>query len=171
MRKVVALALLLLASGIAGFLLYQGLAGGGFGTQARPAPAFELPDLDGVARSSDEWDGDIQVVNFWATWCPPCIREIPLLVEIQDEYRDRGVTVIGIAVDETEAVAEFAAGFAFNYPVVVGQEEAMNLAQAYAENFIGLPFTAFTDRSGRIRHIHTGEIHREEIEEILSRLL
>nr|WP_240901549.1 TlpA disulfide reductase family protein [Thioalkalivibrio sp. XN279] len=162
---------MLLASAVAGFLLYQGLAGGGFGTQARPAPEFTLPDLDGVARSSDEWDGDIRVVNFWATWCPPCIREIPLLVEIQDEYRDRGVTVIGIAVDETEAVAEFAADFAFNYPVVVGQEEAMNLAQAYAENFIGLPFTAFTDRAGRIRHIHTGEIHRAEIEEILSRLL
>jgi thiol-disulfide isomerase/thioredoxin len=170
-RKVIALALLLLASGVAGFLLYQGVAGGGFGTPAREAPAFTLPDLDGVARSSDEWDGDVRVVNFWATWCPPCIREIPLLVEIQDEYRDRGVTVIGIAVDETEAVAEFAAGFDFNYPVVVGQEEAMNLAQAYAENFIGLPFTAFTDRAGRIRHIHTGEIHREEIEEILSRLL
>jgi thiol-disulfide isomerase/thioredoxin len=167
-RKAIALGLLLLASGVAGFLLYQGLAGGG---QARPAPAFTLPDLDGVARSSAEWDGDIRVVNFWATWCPPCIREIPLLVEIQDEYRDRGVTIIGIAVDEAEAVAEFAAGFAFNYPVVVGQEEAMNLAQAYTENFIGLPFTAFTDRAGRIRHVHTGEIHRAEIEEILSRLL
>jgi thiol-disulfide isomerase/thioredoxin len=170
-RKIIALGLLLLASGVAGFLLYQGLAGGGFGTQARQAPAFTLPDLDGVARSSEEWDGDIRVVNFWATWCPPCIREIPLLVEIQEEYRDRGVTIIGIAVDETEAVAEFAAGFAFNYPVVVGQEDAMNLAQAYAENFIGLPFTAFTDRAGRIRHVHTGEIHRAEIEEILQRLL
>jgi thiol-disulfide isomerase/thioredoxin len=171
LKKTIALVLLLLGSGVAGFLLYQGLAGGGSGTQARPAPAFTLPDLEGVARSSAEWDGDIRVVNFWATWCPPCIREIPLLVEIQDEYRERGVTVIGIAVDETAAVAEFAAGFAFNYPVVVGQEEAMALAQSYAENFIGLPFTAFTDRAGRIRHIHTGEIHREEIEEILSSLL
>lgn len=169
MRKTLALVLLLLASGVAGFVLYQFMAAGQ--DAARPAPAFTLPDLDGTPRSSEEWRGDIQLVNFWATWCPPCIREIPLLVEIQQEYRDRGVTVIGIAVDETEAVAGFAAEFDFNYPVVVGQEEAMNLAQAYADNFIGLPFTAFVDREGRIRHVHTGEIHRPEIEEILAELL
>ena len=169
MRKAVVLALLLLASGLAGFVAYQFISTDS--AAARPAPAFELPDLDGTPRPSAEWDGDIQIVNFWATWCPPCIREIPLLVEIQEEYRDRGVTVIGIAVDETEAVAEFAADFDFNYPVVVGQEDAMNLAQAYAENFIGLPFTAFVDREGRIRHVHTGEIHRPELEEILAGLL
>lgn len=169
MRKVVALALLLLASGVAGFVLYQFIAADS--AAARPAPAFTLPDLAGTPRSSAEWNGDLRIVNFWATWCPPCIREIPLLVEIQEEYRDRGVTVIGIAVDETEAVAEFAADFDFNYPVVVGQEEAMNLAQAYAESFIGLPFTAFVDRDGRIRHVHTGEIHRPELEEILAGLL
>jgi thiol-disulfide isomerase/thioredoxin len=171
MKRTLAIVLLLIASGSAGFFLYQGLAGGGASTQARAAPAFTLPDLTGTPRSGDEWQGDIRVVNFWATWCPPCIREIPLLVEIQDEYRARGVTVLGIAVDETEAVAEFAASFEFNYPVLVGQEEAMNLAQAFADNFIGLPFTAFTDREGNIRHVHTGEIHRDEIEQILARLL
>ena len=171
MKKMLAILLLLLASGSAGFFLYQGLMGDGDSDSARAAPSFSLPDLTGTPRSGDEWQGDIRVVNFWATWCPPCIREIPLLVAIQDEYRARGVTVVGIAIDETEAVAEFAAGFEFNYPVLVGQEEAMNLAQAFADNFIGLPFTAFTDREGRIRHVHTGEIHREEIEEILARLL
>jgi thiol-disulfide isomerase/thioredoxin len=182
MKRAIPLLLLALASGIAGFLLYGGLAGqrgaapDGLPPLARPqvaeqAPAFELPDLAGVARTSGEWDGAIRVVNFWATWCPPCIREIPLLVEIQAEYGPRGVQVLGIAIDETEEVARFAEGFEFNYPVLVGQQDAMDLAHRFVNNFIGLPFTVFTDRSGRIVEVHTGEIHRDQIEAILATLL
>ena len=182
MKRTIPLVLLALASGIAGFLLYGGFAGqrgaelDGPPPVARPqaaehAPAFVLPDLAGVARASGEWDGAIRVVNFWATWCPPCIREIPLLVEIQAEYGARGVQVLGIAIDETEEVERFAESFEFNYPVLVGQQDAMDLAHSFVHNFIGLPFTVFTDRSGRIVKVHTGEIHREQIEAILASLL
>jgi hypothetical protein len=79
--------------------------------------------------------------------------------------------VIGIAIDETEAVAGFAERFEFNYPVLVGQEDAMELGNRFLNGFIGLPFTVFTDRSGRILQVHNGEIHREEIEAILAELL
>ena len=180
MTRALPLALLALVAGAAGFFIYLKLF-----TQAPPetqpataarqaaefAPAFTLPDLEGVPRASTEWDGSVRVVNFWATWCPPCIREIPLLVDVQDRFGDRGVQVIGIAIDETEAVAEFAADFDFNYPVLIGQQDAMDLANTFVNNFIGLPFTAFTDREGRILRVHTGEIHREQIEAILAELL
>jgi len=177
------LVLLAAASGAAGFLLYVGLVGkdrplddGLPPLPAAPqaaefAPDFVLPDLDGKARSSSEWHGTVRVVNFWATWCPPCIREIPLLVDIQQEYADRGVQVLGIAIDEAENVVEFAADFQFNYPVLIGQDEAMDLGHQFLNGFIGLPFTAFTDRGGRILRVHSGEIHREQIEAILAELL
>ena len=182
MKRGLALAVLALSAGAAGFFLYLGLAGDRLPDDGLPplppppqaaefAPAFTLPDIAGTPRSSSEWDGSIRVVNFWATWCPPCIREIPLLMDIQREYGDRGVQVIGIAIDETEAVTEFSAEFAFNYPVLIGQEDALALGNAFLDGFIGLPFTAFTDRNGRILDVHTGELHREQLEEILARLL
>lgn len=185
MRKVLPLALLALIAGGVGFFAYLGVSGGLSGDApddglpppppppqaAEFAPDFVLPDLAGQPREGSEWDGSIRLVNFWATWCPPCIREIPLLMDIQREYGERGLQVIGIAIDETEAVAGFAEEFDFNYPVLVGQEDAMALGNAFLDGFIGLPFTAFTDRSGRIVEVHTGELHREQIEEILARML
>jgi thiol-disulfide isomerase/thioredoxin len=183
MTRVLPLVLLALTSAAVGFILYLALAGNdraaGDGLppippapqQAKFAPQFVLPDLAGTPRSSTEWDGTIRVVNFWATWCPPCIREIPLLVDIQNEYAERGVRVIGIAIDETEAVARFAEDFDFNYPVLVGQEDAMDLGNQFLSGFIGLPFTAFADRSGRIHRVYTGELHREQLEAILAELL
>jgi thiol-disulfide isomerase/thioredoxin len=182
-NRLLPLVVLALASGAAGFLLYTGLSGkdrAADGLQlpalaapqpASVAPEFTLPDIDGTPRSSTEWHDSIRVVNFWATWCPPCIREIPLLVDIQREYGARGVQVIGIAIDEPEAVAEFAQDFEFNYPVLVGQDDAMDLGNLFLNGFIGLPFTAFTDRRGRILRVHTGELHREQIESILAELL
>lgn len=183
MNRLLPLAVLALASGVAGFLLYQGLGDRERATDAarlpvpaapQPAavaPEFELPDLAGAPRSSREWHDSIRVVNFWATWCPPCIREIPLLVDIQREYEARGVQVIGIAIDEADAVAEFARDFEFNYPVLIGQEDAMDVGNLFMNGFIGLPFTAFTDRRGRIVRVHTGELHREQLEAILGEIL
>jgi thiol-disulfide isomerase/thioredoxin len=182
-KRILPLAVLAGASAAVGFFLYLWLvdhreqADDGFPPmpaaplQAEYAPQFTLPDLEGTPRSSTEWDGTIRVVNFWATWCPPCIREIPLLMDIQREYAQRGVQVIGIAIDETAAVTEFAAEFGFNYPVLIGQEDAWELGNRFLDGFIGLPFTAFADRSGRILRVHTGELHREQLEAILAELL
>ena len=138
---------------------------------AKTAPPFALPDLDGTVRSSEEWNGMVRVVNFWATWCPPCRKEIPLLKEIQTEFADRGVQIIGIAMDETQAVTDYAQTMQFNYPVLIGQQDAVALGNEFLKDFIGLPFTAFTDREGRIIDIHTGELHRDQIEAYLKPLL
>ena len=171
--RILPLLLLALLSGATGFLAYRGLDGTDpvDAGAAAMAPAFALPDVQGNLRSSSEWDGKLRIVNFWATWCPPCRREIPLLVDVQREFADRDVQVIGIAIDEAEAVTEFAGRIPFNFPVLVGQQDAMDLANQYLPDFVGLPFTAFADASGRIVHVHTGELHREQIEAILGQML
>ena len=120
-----------------------------------------------MARQSSEWDGEVRVVNFWATWCPPCRREIPLLKELQAEYGDR-IRIVGIAIDDMEAVREYAVGADFNYPVLVGQQDAVDLGNQVLQDWIGLPFTAFTDASGKVHHIHVGELHREQAERFLA---
>ena len=91
-------------------------------------PEFALEDLGGEIRSIHGWEGDALVINFWATWCAPCLREIPLLKEFQDANGSAGVQVVGIAVDRLEAVQAFAEDMGFNYPVLVGQLAAMEAA-------------------------------------------
>jgi thiol-disulfide isomerase/thioredoxin len=171
-RQVLALVVLALASAASGYLAYTGLRAPS--PTAAPAtdtlPAFALTDLDGVVRRSTEWEGEVRVVNFWATWCPPCRREIPLLKELQAEYGDR-VRIIGIAIDDMEAVQEYALEAAFNYPVLVGQQDAVELGNRVLEDWIGLPFTAFADASGRVHHVHVGELHREQAEDFIGSTL
>jgi peroxiredoxin len=129
--------------------------------------SFELADVSGTMRSSDEWAGQPQLINFWATWCAPCRREIPLLKETQDEHGDFGLQVIGIAVDFAEEVEAYAAEAEFNYPILVGQEDAMAVAESSGVEFIGLPFTMVVAASGELLKTHVGEIEREHIDEIV----
>jgi len=136
-------------------------------------PEFTLPDLDGVERHLSEWHGRHRLLNFWATWCAPCRREIPLLKAFQDEHGKDGFQVIGIAVDFAEDVAEYALDAQFNYPVLVGQEDAMAVAETSGVEFIGMPFTMIVAADGELLNAHIGEIHQEELEhivEVLARL-
>jgi len=131
-------------------------------------PIFALSDSDGIERSISEWDGSALVVNFWATWCAPCRREIPLLNALQSEYADAGIQVIGVAVDFREDVVAFLQEIAVNYPVLIGEQEAIDAAEAFGMDFIGLPLTAFTDHAGRVVHLHLGEVHREQAEIVFA---
>ena len=129
---------------------------------------FELPDLDGNLRHSSEWDGKARLINFWATWCAPCRREIPLLKATQDAYGSSNLQVIGIAVDFPDAVAAYAEEAAFNYPILVGQEDAMAVAESSGINFIGLPFTMVVSSAGDLIKTHIGEINEDHIEKITT---
>ncbi len=170
-KQLLLITLLAILSAAAGFFLYKGsppridapaIAG--------EAPAFVLPDIEGTERHSEEWSGSVRLINFWATWCPPCRREIPLLIDLQEEH-GRSIQVLGIAIDDMEAVEAYAAEKNFNYPVLVGQQDAIDIANAFLSDFIGLPFTAFVDENGKLVHVHVGELHRDQAEEFLSELL
>ncbi len=131
-------------------------------------PDITLADRDGKPRALSEWDGKVLVINFWATWCAPCRREIPMLNELAREHRGQGVEVIGIAVDFREDVLQYLQKMPIDYIVLIGEQDGMDAARAFGMDTIGLPFTAFTDSSGRIATIHVGELHRPQAEAILK---
>ena len=124
---------------------------------------FSLPDLDGNVRQISDWNGKARLINFWATWCAPCRREIPLLKKTQAEHAENNLQVIGIAVDFIEQVTAYAEEAEFNYPILIGQEEAMAAAEATGIDFIGMPFTMIVAPDGRLIKTHIGEIHENQM--------
>ena len=129
-------------------------------------PAFTLNDIDGRPRDFSEWDGRHRMLNFWATWCAPCRREIPLLKEFQVEQGDAGILIMGIAVDYPEEVARYAENVEFNYPILVGQEDAMAVAESSGVQFIAMPFTMFVTRDGEFLSAFIGELHRSHLDTV-----
>jgi thiol-disulfide isomerase/thioredoxin len=131
-------------------------------------PSFALPDVDGVSHDFSEWDGKNRILNFWATWCAPCRREIPLLKAFQDEQRDNGFQVIGIAVDFPEPVARYAEAADFNYPILIGEQDAMAVAESSGVQFVGLPFTMFVAADGELLSAYIGELHQSHLDTIVD---
>lgn len=113
--------------------------------------------------------GRVLVVNFWATWCEPCRREIPLLLKLRREHAADGVEVVGIAVDSRDAVLKYAQDMHIDYPVLVGEQEGFEAVQAFGMETV-LPFTVFTDRQARIVTLKVGELHADEAAFILDRV-
>ena len=124
----------------------------------RRRPDFRLPDPDGVERGPADWDGKVLVLNFWATWCPPCLEEMPAFMALQERYREQGVQFLGVALDEADNVRRFVAELGLNYPTVYGQEQAMEVGTAYGNRIGALPYTAIIDRDGNIARTHVGAL-------------
>ena len=150
------------------------LPGGGFDPTLPPVkiperlPDFSLKDRDGKTTSIRAWSGKSLIINFWATWCEPCRREIPLLETLHSQWSGRGVAVIGIAVDHREQVVAFANEFKIPYPLLIGEEDALEVAAAFGVASPPFPFTVFTDRRGEVVALYVGELHQAEAALILS---
>ena len=134
-------------------------------------PDFTLPNLDDQSRSIGEWDGKVVLVNFWATWCPPCRREIPGFVEVYQQYRSKGFEVVGIAIDDPDAVSRFVTSAGIDYTVLWGQAGATEVAQRYGNKAGVLPFSVLIDRKGIVRLTRAGELDRDELEAALEKYL
>lgn len=134
-------------------------------------PEFSLPDLEGVQHKLSKWDGKVLVVNFWATWCPPCRKETPAFVELQEKYGAQGLQFIGVAIDEKDNVEDFADTYGVNYPMLLGNLDAINISKQYGNRFGTLPYTVIVDRKGKINFIQRGELLKTTAEEKIKALL
>lgn len=137
-------------------------------------PDFRLADGQGRLRDAAEWDGRVLMVNFWASWCIPCRREIPDFIALQEAHGGEGLQIVGIALDEQAQVDRFLDGIGveLNYPSLVSPDlDGIALAQAYGNHIGILPYTVLIDRRGRIVFAQFGELSRERAEREILPLL
>jgi thiol-disulfide isomerase/thioredoxin len=132
-------------------------------------PQITLPGPDGLPRSLRQWQGQPLLINFWATWCEPCRREIPLLRALRRERTAEHLEVVGIAVDLLDAVRKYIPGHDIDYPVLVGEQGGLAAVNAFGMDTV-LPFSVFADRRGRVVTLKIGELHRDEADLILDRV-
>ncbi len=158
----------------------EALAGGPEAVQADTIDAgnaalrrvdFALPDLDGRPRQLSEWDGDLVLLNFWATWCPPCKKEMPMFQEHYERHAGQGFTIVAVAVDELDETRAFVDGFGIEFPVLIGQEEAIAVGREYGNRIGALPYTVVIDRDGFVRETHRGEVTETDLAGWLQRHL
>ena len=138
-------------------------------TKALPEtlPDFELQDSQGVKRKLSYWAGRPLVVNYWATWCPPCVREIPLLRKLRADRAKSKLEVVGIAVDFREDVLAFAKREKLDYPLLIGEEDGLAAVEAVGMT-PAFPFTLFADSQHRIVALKVGELHQAELDLIVD---
>jgi thiol-disulfide isomerase/thioredoxin len=137
------------------------------------APISEpvLRDLDGRTHTLAEWRGKVLVLNFWATWCPPCREEMPEFVRLQNELGGQGLQFVGVAIDEPDEVRAFLKDNPVNYPILIGDEQAPDWADSLGNRLSALPFSVVFDRGGKVAHTQTGVFRREQVLETVRPLL
>ena len=134
-------------------------------------PTVRLPDLDGDPRALAEFDDRVILLNFWATWCPPCLEEIPALMALQDELGPEGLQVVGLALDDPQATREFVREHGVSYPILVGGESAFSLSEQFGNLPTTLPYSVVIDRTGVIRAVHRGALTRAQAAGLVRPLL
>jgi thiol-disulfide isomerase/thioredoxin len=140
-----------------------------FASNPQPVPPFLLQDLDGNVVSTAQWQGKVVILNFWATWCPPCREEIPILIELAKKYKD-SLLIVGVSVDDgsPDEVREFAKAFHMNYPVVMWSHE---LVSEYG-GVPALPTTFLINKDARIVQKHEGlyppEVYDTEVRALMG---
>jgi thiol-disulfide isomerase/thioredoxin len=168
-RYLVPLALVALAAGI--WLAQARYAG------KTPAPAavnalwqLGFPDTKGHQQPLSQWRGQVLVLNFWASWCAPCREEMPDFVALRAQYRPKGAEFVGIAIDNPANVLQFLQHLPVNYPVLVGEGAAHNLARQLGNPNGALPYTIVLDRDGKVVLRHLGRLPRATLETALRKI-
>ncbi len=133
--------------------------------------AAELEDLAGQRQALAQWRGQVVVLNFWAPWCPPCRKEIPGFIRLQQRYGARGLQFLGVALDQPEPVREYVQSAGINYPILLGGMAAVMLGQAAGNPQGGLPYTLILDRQGQPVITLLGAVSERRLEELIRPLL
>ncbi|QWF71764.1 TlpA family protein disulfide reductase [Methylomonas paludis] len=136
-----------------------------------PPIEFSLPDIDDKPHAISEWRGKFLVVNFWASWCGPCIKEIPEFINMQTELQAQGVQFIGVAIEEKAAVLDYLARVHINYPILVAGEAGLSLAYRLGNIINAVPFSIIVNPTGQIIHHQPGELSKDKLLSVLAPLL
>lgn len=130
-------------------------------------PALILPDLEGHPHTLRDYRGRRLLLNFWASWCGPCLDEMPALNQVQKKFGDHGAIVLGIAMDEPNRVRAFLAAHPVSYPILLGQLEAPSTSLQLGDKREILPFSVLIDANGRIIATHAGALSHAQLEQWL----
>ena len=130
-----------------------------------------LSDLTDKPHKLTEWQGKILIINFWATWCPPCLSEIPEFITLQKQYADKNVQFIGIAIDEKQAVLDYNVTAKINYPILIAGDTGIEMSKAWGNAIESVPFTVIVNSQGQIIHRQLGELSREKLLEVIQPLI
>jgi thiol-disulfide isomerase/thioredoxin len=134
-------------------------------------PDFTLSDSHGKRVSASDFAGKILLLNFWATWCKPCVEEMPMLSDFQQEHAETGLRVVGIALDDPENASEFARELAVGYPILVGLTDVMLVGREYGNRAGMLPYSVLVDAGGTIRWTRLGVLSKDELKNKLDQIL
>jgi thiol-disulfide isomerase/thioredoxin len=132
---------------------------------------FALHDLAGKTHTLEEWRGKLVLLNFWATWCPPCRREIPLFMQFQDRYQSKGLQIVGIAVDNPEPVARYWQEMHLNYPILLADDRTFDLMAAYGNGDGSLPYSVLITPDGQVAKVKLGAFEPNELDSLVQPLL
>ncbi|WP_018153166.1 TlpA disulfide reductase family protein [Leeia oryzae] len=130
-----------------------------------------LPDLKQQPQPFSQWRGKVVIVNFWASWCPPCREETPEFVQLQKEFGAQGVQFVGIALDTAANAQAFATQVGINYPVLLGESAGDQLMAQLGNTANALPYTLILDRNGMIRHVQLGQLSAKQLRPLLPSLI
>ncbi|MGB4499179.1 MAG: TlpA disulfide reductase family protein [Methylococcaceae bacterium] len=131
-------------------------------------PEFSFVDTNQKMHSISEWKNKTLVINFWATWCQPCLKEIPDFIELQTQLEKKNIQFIGIAIDDFTAVSAYKNMININYPVLISSDwDGFNLAQQLGNSSNTVPYTIVVDSAGRIIYRQAGAVNKETLLSII----
>lgn len=133
--------------------------------------AARLPDSLGVEQDLSHLRGKVVVVNFWATWCAPCVEEMPGFVRLQEKYREQGVVFVGVALDDPDEVRPFMNRLRVDYPVLTAEAAGYELLKAAGDSKGVMPYTLLIDRSGAVTQTRSGIFREGELDQALAAML
>jgi thiol-disulfide isomerase/thioredoxin len=132
------------------------------------APDFDIPSLSGGSIKLSDYKGKLVLLNFFASWCPPCRAEIPSFIKAQDKYKDKPFTFIGLAIEDKKAVERYVKQIGINYPVGYGIETTHATATAYGDPDGALPYSILISKDQKILAVYAGVIYEEKLFKLIE---
>jgi len=141
-------------------------------TNAWDMPQFSLPNLKGEMKTLKDWEGKVIMLNFWASWCGPCATEIPHFVRFQSAYADKGLQIIGVALDKKRPIVNFVRSLGINYPVLLANPVYDTpLLSVWGDSDQVLPYTVVIGKDGHMAYMQVGILDEEAFAEYVKPLL